>query len=150
MKKLFVILFGLMTTLCICAQEGLHVKEVFEGNIVNREQLKETYIKGEMLAQYKLSLLRTVKFKASEEIRTTVEKLFEKDIENVLKSNAKSCELERRNNHLYYAIVQLADDKNKHRYLCFQGKKDGEQTNITLVYMEGDASLNDLKRTFKK
>lgn len=150
MKRILMIGILLLSTLCSRAQEGLHVKEVFEGNVIGREQLKETYIKGEMLATYKLSLLRTVKFTANEETRRKVEHLFEKDIEDILKSNSQNCELERRNNHLYYAIVQLSDVNARHRYLCFQGNKSGEQTHITLVYMEGNATLSDLKRTLKK
>lgn len=150
MKKIIALTFCFMIALCSWAQEGLHVKDVFEGNIVGKEQLKETFIKGEMLASYRLSLLRTIKFTATEEQRKKIEQLVEKDIEGVLKSHSDNCEMERRNNHLYYAIVQLPDQNARHRYLCFQGKKNGEQTAITLVYMEGSASLTDLKKTFKK
>ena len=84
-------------------------------------------------------------------LRDEVEALFEEDMKGRLSEDDENIELEYRDGHLYYAIVQLTDSKKGlHRYICYQCRQTMGGNGITLVYMEGKASLADLRKTFKK
>ena len=133
------------------AQEGLRIGEVFEGKIVHELALQKSLIKGENLAPYKLKVLHTAKFMTGNSHRDMVEALFKEDMKGRLSDDDSNMEMEIRDGHLYYAIVQLTDTKKgQHRYICYQCKGKGAGFDITLVYMEGKASLADLRKTFKK
>ena len=138
--------------LCAFAQKGLCINDVFEGKVVPKNQMQESLIKGDNLSSYKLKVLHTAKFATHNNHREQVEKLFSEDMKNRLSDDDENVEMESRNGHLYYAIVQLTDnEKGAHRFICYQCRdvKSGRY-DITLVYMEGSASLADLRRTFKR
>ena len=141
----------LCVSLCAFAQKGLRINDVFEGKVVSKSQMKESLIKGDNLAAYKLKVLHTAKFTTHNTNREEVEKLFSQDMENRLSDDDENMELESRNGRLYYAIVQLTDsEKDAHRFICYQCRDNKGRYDITLVYMEGSASLSDLRKTFKK
>lgn len=138
-------------TLCATAQKGLCINDVFEGKVVLKNQMKESLIKGDNLASYNLKVLHTAKFTTHNINREEVEKLFYEDMKNRPSEDEENMEMESRNGHLYYAIVQLTDnEKGAHRFICYQCRDNRARYDITLVYMEGQASLADLRRTFKK
>lgn len=137
--------------MCALAQKGLKINDVFDGKVVFKSQMKESLIKGDNLAAYNLKVLHTAKFTTHNINREEVEKLFYQDMENRLSDDDENMELESRNGHLYYAIVQLMDnEKGAHRYICYQCRDKSGRYDITLVYMEGSATLADLRKTFKK
>ena len=151
MKHLIITLALITATLPLSAQEGLRINEVFEGNIINELAMQESLVKGESLEPFKLKVLHTVKFTTGNSARDKVEALFKEDMQGRLSDENDNLELEYRDGHLYYAIVQLADShKGLHRYICYQCRQAMGGYGITLVYMEGKASLADLRRTFKK
>ena len=151
MKHLIITLALITATLHLSAQEGLRINEVFEGNIVNELALHESLVKGESLEPFKLKVLHTVKFTTGNSARDKVEALFKEDMQGRLSDDNDNLELEYRDGHLYYAIVQIADTKKGlHRYICYQCRQAMGGNSITIVYMEGKASLADLRKTFKK
>ena len=146
---LFLTLLGI--TLCATAQEGLHINEVFEGKLIGKEEMRESFVKGESLAPYKLDVLHTVKFAANSGERAKADALFIKDMDGRISDDESNMEYESRDGFIYYAIVQLTDNKkSRHRYICYQCRENSGHFDITLAYMEGKASLADLRKTFKK
>lgn len=152
MKRLSITIWMLMGFfLSTTAQKGLCINDVFEGKVVLKSQMKESLIKGDNLASYNLRVLHTAKFTTHNINRELVEKLFCEDMKNRPSDDDENMEMESRNGHLYYAIVQLTDsEKGAHRFICYQCKNNKAHYDITLVYMEGQASLADLRNTFKK
>lgn len=140
--------------LCATAQEGLHINEVFEGKLIDKEEMRESLIKGESLAPYKLNVLHTIKFAANSKKRASVDALFTKDMGSISDDKSDTeyeSEVEYVGSFIYYAIVQLTDTKKgRHRYICYQCREKSGYYDITLAYIEGKASLADLRRTFKK
>ena len=67
MKQLLVTLLFLLLAGPLAAQQGLAVNELFSGNIIPRERMVETRVRGRMLTDYKMSLFRSVKCKVSKE-----------------------------------------------------------------------------------
>ena len=138
-------------SLSVSAQQGLQINDIFEGVVVPKQAIKESLIKGDGLEDYGLKVLHSAKFTADNTQREVTELLFTEDMEERVSDDNSNMEMESRNGHLYYAIVQLKDKpKGTHRYICYQCKEQGENFNMTVVYMEGSASLSDLRKTFKK
>lgn len=151
MKHLLISLIIFALALPLAAQDGLEINRIFKGEIINELAIKESLVKGENLAPYKLRVLHTAKFTVGDAKRDEVEALFEEDMKGRLSQDDENLELEYRDGHLYYAIVQLTDSKKGlHRYICYQCRQTMGGNGITLVYMEGKASLADLRKTFKK
>ena len=96
-------------TLCAFAQKGLCINDVFEGKVVLKNQMQESLIKGDNLASYKLKVLHTTKFTTHNINREEVEKLFNEDMKSRFSDDDENMEMESRNGHLYYAIVQLTE-----------------------------------------
>ena len=138
-------------SLCATAQRGLQINEVFEGKVIAKQYMQESLIKGDNVAPYKLRLLHTVKFLANNSQRAKADALFNIDMKERISDDDSNMEMETRDGFLYYAIVQLTDnDKGSHRYICYQCRPKSTKFDITMVYMEGEASLADLRKTFKR
>ena len=152
MKRILFILSMLIgISLSTSAQRGLQINEVFEGKVIAKQYMQESLIKGDNVAPYKLKLLHTVKFLANNSQRAKADALFNIDMKERISDDDSNMEMETRDGFLYYAIVQLTDnDKGSHRYICYQCRPKSTKFDITMVYMEGEASLADLRKTFKR
>jgi len=152
MKRIYIIMNMLLgITLYATAQEGLQINEVFEGKVIDKQCMLESLVKGENLAPYNLKVLHTVKLAANDEVRAKVDHLFNEDMKERISDDDSNMEFESRDGFIYYAIVQLTNNKEgTHRYICYQCKEKSNHHEITLVYMEGKATLADLRKTFKK
>ncbi len=152
MKRILFILSMLIgISLSTSAQRGLQINEVFEGKVIAKQYMQESLIKGDNVAPYKLRLLHTVKFLANNSQRAKADALFNIDMKERISDDDSNMEMETRDGFLYYAIVQLTDnDKGSHRYICYQCRPKSTKFDITMVYMEGEASLADLRKTFKR
>lgn len=149
------------------AQKGLHVNDIFDGDVVAKTYMVDNLIKGEQLKPYKLTFFRSIKFKASAEERKKIESLVNEDIKNSL-----DLEQERQGQPddlkpekiakylqapLNYAMMTLPPDgkfdpNSPNRwYLCYQCTpyKQHEYA-ITLVFMKGYATVAELRKMFKK
>jgi hypothetical protein len=138
-------------SLSTSAQRGLQINEVFEGKVIAKQYMQESLIKGDNVASYKLRLLHTVKFLANNSQRAKADALFNIDMKERISDDDSNMEMETRDGFIYYAIVQLTDnEKGTHRYICYQCRPKSTKFDITMVYMEGEASLADLRKTFKR
>lgn len=150
-RTLFILSMLIGICLSTSAQRGLQINEVFEGKVIAKQYMQESLIKGDNVAPYKLRLLHTVKFLANNSQRAKADALFNIDMKERISEDDSNMEMETRDGFLYYAIVQLTDnDKGSHRYICYQCRPKSTKFDITMVYMEGEASLADLRKTFKR
>ena len=150
-RTLFILSMLIGICLSTSAQRGLQINEVFEGKVIAKQYMQESLIKGDNVAPYKLRLLHTVKFLANNSQRAKADDLFNIDMRERISEDDSNMEMETRDGFLYYAIVQLTDnDKGSHRYICYQCRPKSTKFDITMVYMEGEASLADLRKTFKR
>ncbi len=149
MKHLLITL-ALIVSLPLSAQKGLHINDIFKGKVVSRQEMREGIMRGDNLAPYKLNVLHTASFTGDEAERQLADRLFSADMKAYIADDT-DMEMESRGGFLYYAIVQLIDtDSGLHRYICYQCKEKAKRFDITVVYMEGKATLADLRKTFKK
>ena len=138
MKRLFVIIvIGLLTVVTANAQSGLSVNQVFEGQVVPKNQMVETRVKGKMLSKYQLTYFRSVRFAVSDEKAQQVRQLVDSDCREAADDSWQQTAHGKTT-----IMMQLSPAGSQNRFLCFKQKKN----EVTLIYMEGRlASLEKLK-----
>lgn len=149
MKRLLLFILLLSTSLLsVMAQKDMNVASVFDGKIIPRKQMVETVVKGEQAQRYKLSLFHSLKMEAGDEECREIEELVLKDCGGL---NAPSVqEYGMKEGYLSYLITKLPSRHDDQVYLCYQCYRNEEgKLCITLVYMEGPATMKDLYKMFK-
>lgn len=155
MKHIQYIITHLLTFLCVwmlCiplyAQQGLKIAPLFNGQYRYMKGTTEVLLKGRKLAPYKLNLFRS--------ITIGTERVDIAQIEHMVKSDAATAidkEISSKQGRLYYAFYQLRPSGSTRRYLFYKNNAlnaKGHNNTFTLIYMEGTATLNELKRNFAK
>ena len=147
MKQLLTILFFFLATGHAVAQQGLAINELFRGNIIPKERMVETRIRGRMLTDYKMSLFRSVKCKVSKEELDKINALVQQDIASYKTTEYLADERHKRSTTL---MVQLAKKGKTYCYICQKAESDGKkQWVVTLIYIESTlGTLSELKKMF--
>lgn len=127
------------------AQRGLNCYPVFRGDVIPKKQMVVTEARGASMATYKLSYYRSVRFQADAQMVSQVAALVDADA-----LAATSAETETTGELLTYALVQLKPSGKTRRYLCYQARPDGDAWNVTILYLEGTSTLEDLRSMFNK
>lgn len=128
------------------AQEGLQIASLFGGRYKDRADAIEVNVKGQRLREYKLTLFRSLTLAPTPQETRTIERMVQADCARAeIKEVAQG-------NHLYYGSYQLNDTGNEHRYIFYRNNalRNRDDGKLTLIYMEGTATLEDLKRVFAK
>ena len=130
------------------AQSGLHIAQLFGAHYRNRKDATEVLLKGKN--KYNLSLFRSLSLSSAPPDQARFERLVLADTRSAIDKEACM-----RNGRLYYGFYQLPPKKNLRRYIFYRNNtldksSSSSQPAITLIYMEGTATLNELKQSFKK
>ena len=146
MKKLLLFLLALLLTSgAAFAQRGLNSNAIFRGRVIPFDRMIKTEVRGSSMTTYKLDFYRSVRFQVDEKTALEVAALVKADAEA-----AVSAETEMTGDLLTYALVQPAQRGKVHRYLCYQARPEGPAWIITILYLEGSATLEDLRSMFDK
>lgn len=146
MKKILssIVALLLVTPLAF-AQKDLKCYPVFKGKIVPARQMVLTEVRGESMSTYKLDYYRSVQFKVDEKKALEVASLVKEDSDA-----APSAQTEEKGDLLTYALIELSPIDKFRRYLCYQARQDGPFWVVTILYLEGSATLTDLRSMFEK
>lgn len=146
MKKLLLFLLALLLTSgAAFAQRGLNSNAIFRGRVIPSDRMVRTEVRGSSMTTYKLDFYRSVRFRVDEKTALEVAALVKADA-----AAAISAETEMTGDLLTYALVQPAGRGKTHRYLCYQARPEGPAWVITILYLEGSATLADLRSMFDK
>ena len=136
----------LLSTGAAFAQKGLNCYPVFRGKVIPEKQMVMTEVRGDGMATYKLSYYRSVHFQVDTLTARKVAAMVEADA-----LTADSAETEKTGELLTYGLVQLKPLGSIRRYLCYQARPtDYHACIITMIYLEGSATLQDLRSMFEK
>ena len=129
------------------AQEGLRIGELFDGSYKRKSNAIEVVIKGEKLKRYRLKAFRSLTVKNTPKDFERIEKLVEAD-----EKDAVSKETGRIGERLYYGFYCFPAYKGQLRYVFYRNSslREVESNEVTLVYIEGNVSMDELKKMFKK
>ena len=147
-KRILILVLALPLNLALWAQKGLHVAQLFDGRYHNRKDATEVLMKGRQLGVYKLGLFRSLTLGPQSSNVSVIEPLVKADGRSAIDK-----ELTMRGGRLAVAFYQLPSVGKTRRYLYYSNAGAGsgpETAQINLIYMEGTATLDELKRSFKK
>ena len=148
MKKVFAIIV-LMLALVVegRSQTGLQIAELFDGQYKRKDNAIEVVVKGNQLERYRLKVFRSLTVKNDPKDFERIEKLVEQD-----EKNAISKETGRIGERLYYAFYCFPSEKEHYRYIFYRNSslRKTESNELTLIYMEGNVTMDELKKMFKK
>ena len=128
----------------IRAQRGLKTYPVFQGEVVPTNMMVVTEVRGGMAA-YKLDYYKGVTSQVDEALAAKVASLVESDA-----AETDDCETEKTGTMLTYALIRPKSEGRINRYLCYQARPVEGQWKITVLYLEGPATLSDLRTMFEK
>ena len=117
------------------AQTGLHINERFEGNIIPRERMVETRVRGKTLAKYQLTFYRSLRFSASTEEVARLRRIIDEDGRGHHTTGTEA-------GKTYTMHIQLSPQGGKNRFLCYQDVFESKKKpcEVTVIYMEGTIS----------
>ena len=128
------------------AQKGLNCYPVFRGKVIPERQMVMTEVRGDGMATYKLDYYRSVRFHVDSLTARKVAAMVEADA-----LTADSAETEKSGDLLTYGLIQLNPFGVMRRYLCYQAREtEFKGWMITIIYLEGSATLQDLRSMFEK
>ena len=144
-KILTIICFLFLLASPIRAQRGLKTYPVFQGEVVPAKMMVVTEVRGGGVAAYKLDYYKGVTFQVDEALAAKVASLVEADA-----AATDDCETEKTGTLLTYALIRPKSKGRVNRYLCYQARPVDGQWKMTILYLEGPATLSDLRSMFEK
>lgn len=128
------------------AQEGLDISRLFDGRYKQEPNAIEVLVKGRKLEPYKLTLFRSLTVRNAPEDFRQIEGWVTKD---GLKAIDKETGMI--GGKLYYGFYRFPPEKDRYRYLFYRNSslRKVESNEVTVVYMEGYATFEELKQMFK-
>ncbi|MBJ2166998.1 MAG: hypothetical protein JFR24_03890 [Muribaculaceae bacterium] len=127
------------------AQKGLAVEHLFHGMFHDYPNATETLINGGDIKRHKLSLYRSLTLSAPDAA----------DIQGIERSvkqdgaHAISREVQFKDKRLYYGFYELPDRDGSNRYLFYLNQLAAGGNKVIVIYMEGSASLEQVKKMLK-
>lgn len=138
-----------LCSLPLMAQKHLQVGHFFGSNYGKQKEATEILMKGKRLKPYNLMLFRSLTLPTQSINIAEIEKAVTAD-----GSKAIDKETGRKGKRLYYGFFQLQPLKGLNCYLFYRNNSlnpaNSRKANITLIYMEGKASLDELKKSFAR
>lgn len=126
------------------AQEKLNIGALFDGRYHGDARASETMIEGDKLSKYSLTLYRSLTLTDMPEAAATIEPLVTRDA-----SKAVDREVSYRDGGLYYGFYQLKPRGPKNCYLFYLNQNRNGGNKIILIYLEGTASRDKIKKMLK-
>ena len=145
MRRILLTIIALLLSIGTASAQGdLQVGAIFDGKVIPSKVMKETFIKSSQLDPFNLEQYRSVSFTADDKVLEEVSRRVLADAEN-----ATDQEIHMNEGKLVYAILTFEATNRDNRFVCYQCVSKNGSHAITLVYMHGPATLDDLKRLFK-
>jgi hypothetical protein len=147
MKQILWIIIALCHSCFIWSQEGLQVALLFDGPYKKKHNAIEVLVKGEQLSSYHLTLFRSLTIKNDPEAFKEIERCVKVDAKEAIDKEEGMLGQE-----LYYGFYCFPPEKKQNRYLFYRNTylKERGKSEVTTVYMEGYATMEELKKMFKK
>ena len=146
MKRLLPILLLLTFPAVIKAQKGLNIADYFTHKFAKATLVR---VEGSELKPYHLTLYRSFSIGETAYVVDRVEQCVMADARQ-----AYSKETGELGGRLYYAFLALPPrtGQQENRYIFYRNAslREGGKDELTLVYMEGSATMDELKKLFKK
>lgn len=145
MKRLLLIVIAVFSAVVsLNAQSGFQIDSLFNGGLASND-VKKSVVVGKSLKPCNLDSFKSIRFLASDQDIDKVSGWVSADSP---KSLGK--EMEYQDGRLVYALLRYAGSSSTdNKYVCYQIKTVDGNNYVTVVYMTGPATLEDLRVIFK-
>lgn len=146
MKRLISTLL-LIASFCIAAsaQSSFEIDQLFDGRYRTNPAVTENVMKGGSLKKYDISLYHSLNFTGIPAEAKKIERLVARD-----GTKATDKEVSYRNGALYYGFYEFPMSHGKNRYIFYLNQHaNGSGNKIILIYIEGSAPRNQIKKLLK-
>lgn len=148
MKRItIIILTCLLTSMAAMAQKGLNINSLFDGRFKKATGATEIIVTGYQAREIGLVVYHSLSVTDNVQ-RELVESLVVKD-----GVHAVDKEVEYRNGQLYYGFYTMKKVKENNRYIFYLNQnlaKKSPKNVVTLIYMEGSADSEGIKKLIRK
>ena len=148
MKRItIIILTCLLTTMATMAQTGLNINRLFDGRYKKAAGATEIIVTGVQAREIGLTVYHSLSVTDKNQAEL-VEGLVVKD-----GAHAVDKEVEYRNGQLYYGFYTMKKGKRDNRYIFYLNQnlaRKSPKNIVTLIYMEGFASQEEIKKLIRK
>jgi len=143
---IFCIVLMLATAITAYAQEGLTIGQLFDGRFRSDQHVMETHITGGQLNKHHLDIYRSLSlFRPDASTAENLEKTVRQD-----GAHARSREIQYKNGKLYYGFYQLPRHGGNNRYLFYLNQLASGGDKIIIIYMEGTATREQVKKMLRQ
>jgi hypothetical protein len=147
-RRWIIIWMTLLIALPLWAQKGMHVESLFGGRFKQDKRAVEVLIKGKELKKYHLTLFRSLTVTDAPALSEEIEALVSQDA-----ASAVDKEVGTVGKRLYYGFYCFPARDKSFRYLFYRNTavapSGSKKPEVTVVYMEGRVTLEELKQLFK-
>ena len=148
MKRItIIILTCLLTTIAAMAQTGLNINRLFDGRYKKASGATEIIVTGVQAREIGLTVYHSLSVTEKNQAEL-VEGLVVKD-----GAQAVDKEVEYRNGQLYYGFYTMKKGKRDNRYIFYLNQnlaRKSPKNIVTLIYMEGLATQDEIKKLIRK
>ena len=144
---IIIILTCLMATSTAVAQNGLNINQLFDGRFKKATGATEIIVTGSRANEIGLKVYHSLSV-TNESQAELIESYVKKD-----GVQAVDKEVEYRNGQLYYGFYTMKSVKGNKRYIFFLNQnlaRKSPKKVVTLIYMEGNATPEQIKRLIRK
>lgn len=156
MKHILLTIMLLLLPLSLAAQYDLAISKVLNGRYRKNKHTTNVEITRERLVEYHLDYYHSLTATDDEEIMDAISAAVMADEPLAIEKDFSTIGAK-----LYYAFFQMKDDVPStssyrpvmHRYIFFRDMRqspDHPAPTVTLIYMEGEATIDFLKRKFSR
>lgn len=146
MKRILLIVTLLVISVStMLAQKGLSVAEQFDGSKPYFATATRVWVEGSELKRYNLTLYKSITVKDNADAASEMENAVKQDAHKAV--SKEMCHLKGR---LFYAFLCLNGSRGSNRYVFYRNSllSEGGKNEVTLVYMEGQVTMSQLKEMF--
>ncbi len=148
MKRITIIIMTcLLTTMAAMAQTGLNINRLFDGRYKKAAGATEIIVTGVQAREIGLTIYHSLSVTDKSQAEL-VEGLVIKD-----GAQAIDKEVEYRNGQLYYGFYMMKKSKRDNRYIFYLNQNlalKSPKNIVTLIYMEGLATQDEIKKLIRK
>lgn len=146
MMRLCLLILAMALSAGASAQTGLSIAKLFDGSYRDKENVVETVITGSALDSYKLDKYRSITVTGCPDEADIFEPLVRDDARR-----AVSREVINKSGRLYYGFYQLkSTSTGRNRYLLYLNQFPAGGKKIILLYLEGSATADRVRKMLKQ
>jgi len=138
----------LLTSMAAMAQEGLNINRLFDGRFKKATGATEIIVTGHQAREIGLTVYHSLSVTDMGQAEL-IESLVAKD-----GARAIDKEVEYRNGQLYYGFYSMKKKKRENnRYIFYLNQnlaRKSPKNTVTLIYMEGSANAEKIKKLIRK